>query len=218
MSWDGLWEYPGEVDVCDRGGCDEFDALVAFGIAVEMVEQPFAAVEQDGHDHQVQVVDQAGAEVLLNGGDTTAESDVLSVGGLACSFEYRVDTVIDEVERRPALHGDGRTGVVGEDEHRMVEGRIIAPPAGPFVLTPRSPDRTEHVPSHDGGTDTDIAPRDEAIVDALVTAVHADHLSTGAGSEHPFVQSVTTYAERVVDALRLPGRVSVKRDREVVYA
>jgi hypothetical protein len=46
----------------DGGWADELDAFVAFWAAVEVVEEPLAAAEQDGHEHQVQVVDQAGAE------------------------------------------------------------------------------------------------------------------------------------------------------------
>jgi hypothetical protein len=50
---------------------------------------------------------------------------------------------------------------MGEHEHRVVERRILAPPARPRVTAPGPPDRAEHVAPHDGGTDARIALGDE---------------------------------------------------------
>ena len=94
----------------DGASVDELDALVALRAAGKAVEEPLAAAEQDGHDHQVQFVDQPWAEVLLDGGSTTADPDVSSVGGLERSLERLLDPAVDEVERGPALHRDRGTG------------------------------------------------------------------------------------------------------------
>ena len=48
----------------DGGRADELDAPVASRTAVEPVEERFAASEEDGHDGQVQLVDQLGAQLL----------------------------------------------------------------------------------------------------------------------------------------------------------
>src|SRR5437870_3284054 len=157
---------PGEADVRDGGRADELDALVAVWAAVEVFEEPLAAAEQDGHDHEVHLVDQASAEVLLDRGNAAAESDVISVGGLEPSLERRLDAVVNEVERGPALHRDGRTWVVGEHEHRVVERRVVPPPAGPLVAAPRPADRAEHVAPHDGGANAGVALRDELVIEA----------------------------------------------------
>jgi hypothetical protein len=50
--------------------------------AVEAVEEPLAAAQQDGHDRHVHFVDQASAEVLLHGGSATSDPDIISVGGV----------------------------------------------------------------------------------------------------------------------------------------
>jgi hypothetical protein len=70
--------------------------------AVEVIEEPLTAAQQDRHDRQVQVVDQAGVEVLLDGGGTAADPDVGSSGRLRGSSERRLDAVLDEVERGAA--------------------------------------------------------------------------------------------------------------------
>ena len=172
-------EYPtpisahGEADVRDGRRADELDVVVAIWATVKVVEEPLAAAEQDGHDHQVHVVDQASAEILLNGGSATADPDVVSVGGVERLLERRLDAVMNEIERGTALHRDGRTWVVGKHEHGVVEGRVVPPLACPLVAGPWSTDRSEHVAPHDGGADAFVALCDEVVVEALVAAVHA---------------------------------------------
>ena len=82
---------------------DELDALVADSAAVEVVEEALTAAEQYWHDRDVHLVDQAGAEVLLDGCHPAAESDVLTVRCVERLLERRFDVVVDEVEGRPAL-------------------------------------------------------------------------------------------------------------------
>src|ERR1035438_425553 len=55
---------------------------------------------------------------------------------------------VDEVERRAALHLNRRTGIVGEYEHRVLVGRIVAPPPLPVQILPRAALRPEHVAAH----------------------------------------------------------------------
>jgi hypothetical protein len=183
-----------------------------------VVEQPLTAAEKGGHDRQVQLIDQAGPEVLLDRGGPASEPDVVAVGGLERSLERRIDAVVDEVERGSALHRDGRTGVVGEHEHRVVEGRVVAPPAGPPVAAPGPADRAEHVAAHDRGADAYVGPGGELVVDALVAALPAVRPAKAAGGQGPFVQSTAAGAQRVVGALVRAGAAAVERDREVVHA
>jgi len=100
----------GQTDVRHRRGADQLDALVAVGAAVEVVEEPRATAQEDGHDRQVQFVDQAGAQVLLHGRRAAAEAHVLAAGGVERPGQRRLDAVVDEVERRPALHRDRWSG------------------------------------------------------------------------------------------------------------
>ncbi len=54
-------------EACVRHGgrTDELDAFVGIGSTVEVVEEPLATTEQDGHEGQMHLVDQTGPEVLL---------------------------------------------------------------------------------------------------------------------------------------------------------
>ena len=111
-----------------------------------------------GHDRQVQLVDQAGAQVLLDGGDAATEPDVLAAGGRACLLERRLDAVGDEVERRAALHRQRVARVVGE---RRTPGggragrRPTSPSSSPSPHV--AADRPEHVAAHDRGADAGVA-------------------------------------------------------------
>jgi len=77
-------------------------------------------------------------------------------------------------------------------------------------------DRAEHVAPHDGGADAHVAAGDESVIEAPVATVLADHLATGAGCAHPFVQSCNHPPRAVVEILVWSGRVAVERDRKVV--
>src|SRR4051812_40525114 len=55
-----------QVDVHDVGGTGVFDYFVSLGAAVEVVKEAFALAEQDRHDGQMEIVDESGAQVLLD--------------------------------------------------------------------------------------------------------------------------------------------------------
>lgn len=52
----------------DGARVDELHAFVERRAATEVLEEALAAAEQGGHDRQVQLVDEARPEVLLDGG------------------------------------------------------------------------------------------------------------------------------------------------------
>src|SRR5688500_14961755 len=98
----------------------------------------------------------------------------------------------------------------------MVVWRLVAPPAVPSVIRPRSPDRSEHVPAHDRGADARVTLSHKVVVEPALAPVHPVCLTGGPGGEGPFVQAGAALAERIVDALVGPGDVSVERHRQVV--
>jgi hypothetical protein len=61
-------------------------------------------------------------------------------------------------------------------------------------------DRAEHVAPDDRRPDSDIAPSDEVIVGALVSAFEPPLRTRRACCEHPFVQAGTTVAKLVRNA------------------
>jgi len=58
------------------------------------------------------------------------------------------------MEGRVAVHDERRALVVGDDEHRVMEGRVLPPPAPPRILgVPSAGVSAEHVATHDRRAD-----------------------------------------------------------------
>src|SRR5207302_9945111 len=92
--------------------------------------------------------------------------------------------------------------MVGQYEDRVMERRIVAPPAFPVSVRPLATDRPEHVAAHDRGADASVTARDELIVEAfLAGAIRTVGLTESAGGKRPFVQSDPAHTQRVVQAL-----------------
>jgi hypothetical protein len=49
--------------------------------SADIVVQPLAAAEKDGHDRHGHLVDQAGGEILLHGACAAADQNILTAGG-----------------------------------------------------------------------------------------------------------------------------------------
>lgn len=187
-------------------------AFVAERVGVDAVEQVLAAAEQHGRDGQVQIVDEAGLDVLADGGGAAAEADVFAFGGGPCLFERGVDAVGDEVEGCAALHVERRAWVVGEDEDGSVVGGFFAPPAFPGFVGPGASDGAEHVAAEDPGADVFEAFGGEVVVDAGFAAGLALHGSPGAGGHEPVEEFVAADAEGVFERLGGTGAVAVERN------
>ena len=119
---------------------------------VRPVEEPLAGSQRDRGDVQPQLIDQAGDQVLVDGGGSAGDGDGPVAGGRAGLDECRLKSVGDEGERCPALHGQRVALVMSEDEHWRVVGRLLAPPASPGQIPLAAP-WTEHVAAHDVGAD-----------------------------------------------------------------
>src|SRR5215471_12519182 len=141
------------LDVRDARRLDRAHLLELEGVPLETLEEPFAAAENDRDDRDVDLVDKASREVLIDDGCAPGQRDVLAFGGVLRLTERGLDAVGDEVEGRTALHHEGLARVVGEDEHRVVVGRVLAPPAAPGNVRPFTADRPEHVATHDRRAD-----------------------------------------------------------------
>src|SRR3972149_6679207 len=111
---------------------------IAEQLAIQIVEQSLAAAEDHrGYGH-MEIVNQSGAEVLLDRAGTAAEPDVLTVCCRGGVTEGRFDSVGHEVERRATFHDQWISRMVGEDEDRMVVRRVGSPPSVPCLLGPRA--------------------------------------------------------------------------------
>ena len=190
--------------------------LIAEFYQVYVREELLAGTEDGRRDGEMEVVNQFGAQKLLDSGDASADSDVLSVCGGSGELRGGVNSIGDEMECGVPLHGDGSACVVRQHEDLSVVWRIFAPPSFPAFVGPRAADGSEHIAAHDPCADIVEAADGEIIVDAGRAAVLAHHALKGASGEEPIVHSHAANAERVFKALRRAGTVSVDGNTEGV--
>src|SRR5271163_350115 len=135
-----------------RTGVSELDEI-------NVAKEAFARAEEHRAYRQIQLIDESGAKILLNGGDAS-DKNVLSTGGRCGSLEGAVDSVRHEMERRSALHRDRFARVVGQHEHGGAPRRRFSPPALPGVVKPRPSNGSEHVSAEDPATRVQESPRE----------------------------------------------------------
>src|SRR5438477_526859 len=130
-------------------------------------------------------------------------------------LERRLDPVRDEVERRPTIHLERLAGMVCEDEDRMVERRIVAPPALPRIVLPRPGTAAEHVPAHDrrARAAEDVLGEQCARVD--LAAFSAVALAERLERHQPLVELLTANPERMLQALVGTGDIAIERHGDV---
>ena len=190
--------------------------LIAEIYQVYIREELLTRTENGWRDREMELVNQFGAEKLLDGGDTSTDSDVLSVCGGSGELRGGVNAVGDEMECGVALHGDGSACVVRQDEDLSVVWRIFAPPSFPVFIRPRSADGPKHVAAQNRRADILETARGEIVVNAGGAAVFPDHALKSLSREEPFVQSHAADAERILKALRGAGAEAVNGNTEGV--
>src|SRR5688572_640835 len=105
---------------------------------------------------------------------------------------------------------------MGEDEHGVVVGRLVAPPARPLLVAPgAAADRAEHVPAHHPSADVLARFLDYPCALVDFAALVAVGLAPGGQRNHPIVEPLAALAERVLLALVRAGDVPVQRDRDM---
>jgi len=194
-----------------------FNAPVITSAGAEIVEESFASTEQDRHDRQMQFIDERIAKVLPDGGCAASDEDITFTRCFESCAESCPDPAVDEMEGCSPLHFDWRTWMVSEYEHRVVKRGILSPPAVPIGSAPRATNRSEHVPTHDGGAHTGFPPREEFVVEPLAPARLADHSIAASGGEQPVVELHATHPEWIVEILMGPSDVPIQGDRQIAH-
>src|SRR5690554_5638608 len=106
--------------------------------------------------------------------------------------------------------------MVGDDEHRMFEGRRLAPPPHPrLVGVPRPRPAAEHAASHDGRAGVRDRLTHDLVVLADRAALHAVRLPPRLELDHPLVQVLAAPAQRLLARLIRPGYVTVQGHADV---
>src|SRR4051795_9331640 len=204
------------LEVGDAGRLDGPDLLELHLRGPEVVKEASTVAEQYWNDVELKYVQQSRCQVLPSDVGAAPKHDVFAAGGLPCLFERGLDSVGDEVERGPSLHLHRITRVMGEDEHGVVVGRVVAPPARPLLVAPgTTADRAEHVSAHHAGPD--VLDRFLEYRGALVhlAALLAVGLAPGGQRDHPVVEPLAALAERVLLALVRAGDETVHGDRDM---
>src|SRR5262245_35026156 len=152
----------------------ELDAFVSRGPKVYPLEQPLALSQQHRRNGDVQLVNEARTQVLLDRIRPSTNAHVEPVGGAARLVERLVNAPRDEVESSSARHLNGRAGVMRQDKNGNVIGRVVTPPPLPVLVRPRTADGSEHVSSEDPGSNILKATGSEVIVNPGRSAVLAE--------------------------------------------
>src|SRR5882762_8206273 len=174
--------------------------------------------EQDGPDGEMQLVNQAGAQILPDGGYAAAEAHVARARCGARLLPSGVNAFGDKAKLRPSRHPERRPRVMRQHEDGRVIRRLVAPPALPALVRPRTPDRTEHVAPKNPGTDSGEALLRNSVVDSRLPIVMAVHLAPQARVEEPLHQLGAPDAEQILQILVRPGTVAVDGNREALDA
>src|SRR3989454_991035 len=174
--------------------------------------------EQDRPDGEMQLVDQAGAQILPDSGYTATEADVAAVRCSARLLQGGANAFGDKAKLRASRHPERRPRVMRQHEDGRVIRRLVAPPALPVVVRPRALDRTEHVAPKNPGTDSGKALLRHSVIDSRLAIVIAVHPAPYARVEEPLHQLRAHDAERMLEILVRPGAVAVDGNRETLDA
>src|SRR5579862_9457763 len=114
----------------------------------------------------MKLVDQAGMQVLPNGGHAAANADVAPAGGGPRLIQRRVDAAGDKPELGAAGHAERWSWVMRQHEDGRVIRRFLAPPTLPVLVRPRAADGAEHVSTENPGAKAGEALLCDVVVDA----------------------------------------------------
>src|SRR6266849_7522291 len=102
----------------------------------------------------MQLVNQSGTQILPNSGCAATEADVAAAGCSGRLLQSGVNAFGDKAKLRASRHPERRPRVMRQHEDGRVIRRLVAPPALPAVIRPRTSDGTEQVAPENPGADS----------------------------------------------------------------
>ena len=93
-----------EADVGNGWRANVLDAVIVAGAGAKTVEESLAATEQDGHNCEMQFIDERSTKVLPDSGRATANKNITVTRCLYGGAESCFDPRVDEIEGCSTLH------------------------------------------------------------------------------------------------------------------
>src|SRR3989454_11032844 len=113
---------------------DILRAFIAQAAHIDAVQEMLPGTEQDGPDGEMQLVDQAGAQILPDSGYAATEADVAAVRCSARLLQSGVNAFGDKAKLRTSRHPERRPRAMRQHEDRRVIRRLPAPPPPPPLV------------------------------------------------------------------------------------
>ena len=101
-----------------------------------------------------------------------------------------------------------------EDKHRRMVRRIVAPPALPGLILPRTAHRPEHIATQDRGAQVVHRLRSKIVIDAMSPITFTLHLLRNVRVHKPGMKLLATNAWRILQILSWGPRKSIERHRK----
>src|SRR3984885_12375890 len=189
-------------------------AFIAQSTHIDVVQEMLSGTKQDGSDGEMQLVNQAGAQKLPNGGYATTQADVATARCGSRLFHSGMNAFGDKAKLRASRHPKRRPRVMRQHEDGRVIWRLIAPPPLPALVRPRASDRTEHVAPKNPSTNSGKALLRDSVIDSRLSIIRAVHPPPYVRVEEPLHQFRAPDAERILETLVGSSTVTVDGNRE----
>lgn len=193
-----------------RWGGGVLGACVPQFPSIHAIKERLSSPQKCWRDGKVNFVQKSRLHILADCCRPTANPDVSPIGRRHGPLQRRFDSFRDEVKGGAALHGDGRSRVMGQDKDRRVVWRVIAPPAPPTVVRPGTSTCGEHIAAQDPGANILKPSSRELVIDTRAATFAAEHVLYGPGCECPLMQLDPTHAKRIFKALIGSGAVTIQ--------
>src|SRR5260221_6671676 len=109
--------------------------------------------KQDRSDGEMQLVNQGGAQILANSGHAATEADVAAARCSGRLLQSGLNASGDKAKLRTSRHLKRRPWMMRQHEDGRVIRRLVAPPAPPTIVLPRSSGRNRQVAAADSWHD-----------------------------------------------------------------
>src|ERR1700740_857813 len=173
-----------------------------------------SGTKQDGSNGEMQLVNQAGAQKLPNGGYAATQADVAAVRCGSRLLQGGVNAFGDKAKLRTSRPPKRRPRVMCQHEDGRVIWRLVTPPSLPAVVRPRASDRTEHVAPKNPGTDSGKALLRDSVIDSHPSIIKAVHPAPYACVKEPLHQFQPPDAQRILEILVRSSTVAVDGNGE----